>query len=105
MKRFALAVLAVLVWSGPVLRADVLWDQPWDGVSRGSPAQDFTDTDYRIYSVWLFDDFAVREPGWWIDRVTGVRQRTGRYAIQSRRLSFHLARAARGRAGCGRRRQ
>jgi hypothetical protein len=83
MKRFALAVLAVLVWSGPVLRADVLWDQPWDGVSRGSPAQDFTDTDYRIYSVWLFDDFAVPEPGWWIDRVTvyGSEQGDTRYNL------------------------
>ena len=83
MKRFALAVLAVLVWSVPALGADVLWDQPWDGVSRGSPAQDFTDMDNRIYSVWLFDDFTVPEPGWWIDRVTvyGSEQGDTRYNL------------------------
>jgi hypothetical protein len=83
MKRFALAVLAALVWSVPALRADVLWDQPWDGVSRGSPAQDFTDMDNRIYSVWLFDDFTVPEPGWWIDRVTvyGSEQGDTRYNL------------------------
>jgi len=70
MKRFTLAVLAMLAWGALTLRADVLWDQPWDGVSRGSPAQEFTDRDNRIFSVWLFDDFTVPESGWWIDRVT-----------------------------------
>lgn len=69
MRQRALVVCWVLILSASALSADILWDQPWDGVSRGSPAQDFTDTANRIYSVWLFDDFTVPEPGWWIDRV------------------------------------
>lgn len=83
MKRFALVVIGVLVLSASVLHADILWDQPWDGASRGSPVQEFTDTDYRVYSVWLFDDFSVPEPGWWIDRVTvyGSEQGTPAYNL------------------------
>lgn len=83
MKRFALALIGMLVFSAPALRADILWDQPWDGVSRGSPAQDFTDPDNRTYSVWLFDEFTVSEPGWWIDRVTvyGSEQGTPSYNL------------------------
>lgn len=83
MKRFVLVLLTVFALRIPALHADILWDQPWDGVSRGSPAQDFTDTDYRTYSVWLFDDFTVPEPGWWIDRVTvyGSEQGTPSYNL------------------------
>jgi len=83
MKRFALACIIVLVFGAPALRADILWDQPWDGVSRGSPAQDFTDSNNRIYSVWLFDEFTVPEPGWWLDRVTvyGSEQGTPSYNL------------------------
>jgi hypothetical protein len=83
MKRFMLTLVGVLVLSVSALRADVLWDQPWDGVSRGSPAQDFTDTENRIYSVWLFDDFTVPEPGWWVERVTvyGSEQGTPSYNL------------------------
>ncbi|MCS6830664.1 MAG: hypothetical protein RMM08_08820 [Armatimonadota bacterium] len=83
MKGFALALVGVVVFGVSTLRADVLWDQPWDGVSRGSPAQEFTDTDNRIYSVWLFDDFTVPQPGWWIERVTvyGSEQGTPSYNL------------------------
>ncbi|MER3474569.1 MAG: hypothetical protein C4335_11180 [Armatimonadota bacterium] len=83
MRRSALALLIVLTLCAAVPRADVLWDQPWDGVSRGSPAQEFTDTANRMYSVWLFDDFTVPEPGWWIDRVTvyGSEQGTPAYNL------------------------
>ncbi|GIV15555.1 MAG: hypothetical protein KatS3mg022_0990 [Armatimonadota bacterium] len=83
MKRFALAVVGLLVVGVPALYADILWHQPWDGVSRGSPAQEFTDPDNSIYSVWLFDDFTVPEPGWWIDRVTiyGSEQGTPSYNL------------------------
>lgn len=78
MKRLAVTTLAVLSLCAPVLRADILWDQPWDGQSLASPAQEFTDLANRDYSVWLFDDFTVPEPGWWIDRVTvyGTEQGT-----------------------------
>ncbi len=83
MKRLALACIGLLLLATSALHADVLRDQPWDGVSRGSPAQDFTDTANRVYSVWLFDDFTVPEPGWWIDRVTiyGSEQGTPSYNV------------------------
>ncbi|MGQ9738506.1 MAG: hypothetical protein ACUVRT_11455 [Armatimonadota bacterium] len=84
MRQSALALLVGLsLCASAALRADVLWDQPWDGVSRGSPAQDFTDTANRVFSVWLFDEFTVPEPGWWVDRVTiyGSEQGTPSYNL------------------------
>ncbi len=83
MKRFVLACIGLLLMGVSAPRADVLWDQPWDGVSLGSPAQDFTDRDSQPFSVWLFDDFIVPEPGWWIGRVTvyGSEQGTPSYNL------------------------
>jgi len=83
MRLVCVALVSVWWFVTSPLSADVLWHQPWDGVSRGSPAQEFTDPDNRVYSVWLFDDFTVPEPGWWIERVTvyGSEQGTSEYNL------------------------
>ena len=48
--------------------ADVLWDQPYDGLSSGTVAQNFSD--YPTYSSYELDDFVVGGGGWSVSDVS-----------------------------------
>jgi hypothetical protein len=69
----AAALACLLAWASPPARAAVLYSQPYDGVSPGSPSEVFTDTspvNYTPFSTKSFDDFVVPGPGWIVNQVT-----------------------------------
>jgi len=85
----ALAIVALLGWPAAV-RADLLYSQPYDGVSPGVPAQIFTDTspNYSSFSTQAFDDFTVTGRGWLVTGATFYGQEQG---DPSQNLSINMA--------------
>jgi len=77
--RKLLVMLVVASFSAGAYASGVLWNQPWDGVSAGVVAQEFSD--FPPYSSYEFDDFAVPAGGWLIDKVIiyGVEQGLPQY--------------------------
>ncbi len=74
----ALAIIAVM--SRPAMvRAGVLYSQPYDGVSPAVPAQIFTDTspNYSSWNTQAFDDFTVTGSGWLVTGATFYGQDQG----------------------------
>ncbi len=55
--------------------ADILYSQPYDGVSPGAPSQVFPD--YPTYSTKSFDDVTVGGGGWLVQGVTIYGQEQG----------------------------
>jgi PEP-CTERM motif len=82
-------IVALLNWSAPA-RADVLYTQPYDGVSPAAPAQIFTDTSppYPSWSTQAFDDFTVTGAGW---IVTGATFYGAEQGDPTQNLSVNMA--------------
>ncbi len=74
----AVGVAALLSWSAAA-RADILYSQPYDGVSPGVPSQVFTDTSppYSNWSTKAFDDVTVTGSGWLVQGATIYGQEQG----------------------------
>ena len=70
----AVAVAALLSWSAAA-RADILYTQPYDGVSPGVPSQVFPD--FPNFSTKAFDDFTATGSGWLVQGATIYGQEQG----------------------------
>ena len=82
-------IVALLNWPAAAW-ADILYTQPYDGVSAGVPAQIFTDTspNYSSWSTQAFDDFTVTGAGWIVTGATFYGQEQG---DSSQNLSVNMA--------------
>ena len=74
----ALAFIALMSWPA-MAEADVLYTQPYDGVSAGVPAQIFTDTspNYSSWNTQAVDDFTVTGSGWMVTGASFYGQEQG----------------------------
>jgi hypothetical protein len=77
--RLIVLVIVALMSRPATSRADILYSQPYDGVSPGVPAQIFTDTTppYASWSTQAFDDFTVTGGGWLVTGATFYGQEQG----------------------------
>jgi hypothetical protein len=72
-------IVAFLTWPVTLRAGDVLYTQPYDGVSAAVPSQIFTDSspDYSSWNTQAFDDFTVTGKGWLVTGATFYGQDQG----------------------------
>jgi hypothetical protein len=75
----ATAIAALLISSATARAGNVLYSQPYDGVSPAVPSQIFTDTspNYSSWNTRAFDDFTVTGSGWLVTGATFYGQDQG----------------------------